>query len=197
MPIPNSNFGASLFLIELGLQCQLFNRGIAALEEAAEHWQAVEAGIDDGKTVPPLKIVADCTVCLSSLAAIRRILYPNQQASASTKSRATSMLLLLGNPALSNVCAVKVRNSWEHFDERLDEMLKVRASTGGAVEQLRVSARAQDNSSIVLRCFDPVSFSIRLIGETILLRPCIEEIHDLSERIQNGYHRLQAEEFRV
>ena len=196
MPIPNSNFGASLFLDELGLQCQLFNRGIAALEEAAKHWQAVEAGIDDGQTVPPLKIIADCTVCLSSLAAIRRILYPNQS-SANTKSRATSMLLLLGNPALSNVSAVRVRNSWEHFDQRLDEMLKERARTGGAVEPLRVSARAQDNSSIVLRCFDPVSFSIRFLGETILLRPCIEEIIDLSERIQNGYLRLQAEEFRV
>ena len=197
MPIPNSNFGASLFLIELGLQGQLFNRGIAALEEAAEHWQSIEAGIDDGKTAPPLKIVADCTICLSSLAAIRRILYPNQKADASIKSRAVSMLLLLGNPILSNVSTVKVRNSWEHFDERLDEMLKERARTGGAVEPLRVSARAQDNSSIVLRCFDPASFSIRFIGETILLRPCIEEINDLFKRIQDGYRRLQTEEFRV
>ncbi len=193
MPIPNANFGEVLFLLELDLNCKLFKQAFAVLEVAAQHRISLEKGIDDGKPGSPLQIVAECTVCLSSLAAIRRILSPSSK-DTRAQERASTIRDLLGNPALPNVTSVKVRNSWEHLDERLDAVLEQRAMKKWPVVPIHVSPRGPDTSSFVLRRFDPVTFAIHFAGETIQLRPCIEEINDLANRINVGYQRLNNEE---
>lgn len=191
MPIPIHNFSAALFLSELGLQCHLVNRSAQRLERAAEHWIKLEQGVDDGEMAPPLDIVADCTVCLSAMAAIRRVLRPPQNASSQAKKRSEALLRLLGDPPLPNVTSVQVRNSWEHFDERLDKMLATRGK--GAVSELYVSSMAPDSDTIVMRRFDPVGFAIYSANEAIALRPCIEEVKELSVLIDRAYVRLQSE----
>ncbi len=191
MPIPSHNFGAVLFLSELGLQCHLVNRSAQRLERAAEHWIKLEQGIDDGETAPPIDIVADCTVCLSAMAAIRRVLRPSQRASSKVKERSTALLRLLGNPPFPNVTSVQVRNSWEHFDERLDDILGTR--TKGSVSELYVSSKIPDSDTIVMRRFDPVGFAIHFVNQSIALRPCIAEVKQLSGLIEQAYARLQSE----
>ncbi len=193
MPIPSHNFGAVLFLSELGLQCQLFERAMKNLETAAEHWNNMAQGIDDGKTAPPLQIVADCTVCLSSMAAVRRILYPNQKATSVIKHRALTLLKVLGAPPLANITSAQVRNSWEHFDERLDNYLTARKGTGGTVSELHVSAQPLDTTTTILRRFDPVEITIHFARDKLSLRPAAVEIKDLSERINAAYRCLQTE----
>lgn len=192
MPIPSDNFGAVLFLSELGLQCHLFERAMKNLEAAAEHWNNIAQGIDDGTTAPPLQIVGDCTVCLSSMAAVRRILYP-PNATASVQRRASAILNVLGTPTLVNVTSARVRNSWEHFDERLDKYLMARKGAGGSVTELHVSAQTPDAKTTVLRRFDPVEIAIHFAGDKISLRPAADEMRNLSERIKAAYHRLQTE----
>lgn len=193
MPIPSHNFGAVLFLSELGLQCHLFERAMNNLEIAAEHWKNIGQGVDDGTTALPLQIVGDCTVCLSSMAAVRRILYPSQNAVISVKRRASAILNVLGTPTLANVTSARVRNSWEHFDERLDVYLTARKGVGGSVTALHVSAQTPNAETTVLRRFDPVEIAIHFADDKILLRPAADEMRDLSERINAAYRRLQDE----
>ena len=193
MPIQSRNFGPVLFLLEIGLQCHLFNRSIKRLDQAADHWIKLDKGIDDGGTAPPLEIVADCTVCLSAMAAVRRILRPAKSASDRAKHRSEVLLKLLGNPELPNVTSVKVRNSWEHLDERLDEILSAR--TEGPVSELHVSPSAPRAGIIVMRRFDPVAFTIHFAKDSIPIRPCAVEIAELTKRMNQAYKRLQTDIF--
>lgn len=196
-PIPSYNFGAVLFLSELGLQCHLFNRSIQRLERAADHWKKLILGIDDGETAPPLEIAADCTVCLSAMAAVRRILRPSRSARVAVKRRSEALLNLLGNPALHNVTSVKVRNSWEHLDERLDDILSMRVPGQGSVSELHVSPKPPDARTIVMRRFDPTEFTIHFANDAISLIPCVDEMKELSGLIDNAYVRLQTERVNV
>ena len=193
MPIPSTNFGAVLFLSELGLQIHLFERSMRRLTRAAQHWVDLESGIDDGEKAPPLEIVADCSVCLSAMAAVRRVLYPAAGASAAVKRRSDALLGVLGNPTLASVVAVGVRNSWEHLDERLDAYLVNHATGKRSVSEVHVSAAAPSAGTIALRRFDPVDLAIHYADQRIALRPCAEEIADLSARIHQAYIRLQSE----
>jgi hypothetical protein len=193
MPIPSHNFGAELFLSELSLQCDLFERAMNNLKIAAEHWKKLADCVDDGKTASPLQIVSDCTVCLSSMAAVRRILYPNKKASVLAKSRASAILNVLEVPTLVNVTSVDVRNSWEHFDERLDKYLTALGSVGGSIAELHVSVLPLNATTTVLRRFDPIELAIYFAGDKISLRPAAAEMKDLSERIHAAYSRLQTE----
>jgi len=180
-----------MFLLELSLQCQLATRYTEHLEKAAAHWIALENGIDDGGKSPPIDIVACCAVCLSAMAAIRRLLFVGGRANHSVRKRCAALLDLLGNPALPNLRAAEVRNSWEHFDERLDALLATRVS--GAVSQIHISAKPADATTTVLRRFDPVGFAIHFTSETIALRPCVEEVKVLASRVSDAFARLRQE----
>lgn len=193
MPIPSHNFGAELFLSELGLQLYLFRLGVSRLERAAEHWKALESGIDDGQVAPPIDIVADCTVCLASLAAVRRVLRPSPKAPTTARERATAIDGLLGQPPLTNVTSVSVRNSWEHLDERLDDWLGSRTPGSGSVTEIHVSCKPPSPTTTVLRRFDPVQFAIHFGGSVVPLKDCVMEMDDLQKRIDQAYVKLQTE----
>ena len=62
---------------------------------------------------------------------------------------------------MTNLTSVAVRNAWEHFDERLDDMLMNR-DRGTPVSEPYISSRHPDSDTIVLRRFDPVGFAIHL-----------------------------------
>ena len=191
--IPSYNFDADLFFSELHLQCLLFKRSINRLERAAEHWKNLEWHIDDGDKAPPLEIVADSIVCLSAMAAVRRILWPAVDASSKVKSRAQTLLCLLDGLSMPNVASVKVRNSWEHFDERLDEYLQNCPPGSRNVEELRVCPGPLSTETTVLRRFDPDEFSVHFNDHRIPLRPCVAEMNLLSDRISAAYTILKGE----
>jgi hypothetical protein len=191
MPIASGNFGAVLFLLEIGLQCHLFNRSIKRLELAADHWIKLDKGIDDGGSAPPLEIVADCTVCLSAMAAIRRILQPSDRSGERAKRRSEALMKLLNHPRFPNLTSMAVRNSWEHLDERMDEMLATR--TTGPVSELYVSPKPPSDDAIVMRRFDPIGFTIYFAKDSISIKPCIAEIDELTKLVSQAYKRLHTE----
>jgi hypothetical protein len=195
MPIDRDNLGAVLFLRELSIQCSLFSRAIERLEEGAEHWRAIDRGEDDGKTFAPIEIVAQCVVCLAALAAIQRILFIGGRRKAPVPIRCAALLSLLAHPALPNMSSVQVRNAWEHLDERLDDLLK--GSPPQMVEQIRVSGKPPDPNLTWLRRFDPGTFTIHFANQSIDLRPCIEEVKLLTERIKLAYPQLEANKFPI
>lgn len=199
MPIPSHNFGAVLFLEELLLQCQLVTRSAERLDQAAAYWIDLERSIHErtiakGDIAAPIAIIADCVVCLSAMAAIRRILYPSGSVSNRVQKRSAVLLNMLGNPSLPNLIAISVRNSWEHFDERLDEFLTKKISK---VYAPYVAAAPPKSDSIVLRRFDPVGFAIYFGNDPIALRPCIEEVKFLFGRIHQAFKCLETDRIEI
>lgn len=162
------------------------------LELGAEHWLNASKGIDDGTKFSPLEIIAECTVCLSAMSAIRRLLFPKGE----LKQRGETLRNLLNNPVLKYVTSTTVRNSWEHHDERLQNILSRRA-IGTSFSEIHVHPKTPKENSIVLRRFDPTNMSIHFTGETIELKPCVSEIQTLKQEINNAFVKLQFEKIKV
>jgi hypothetical protein len=76
--IPRENFGVLMLLDELFIQCTLFEVNVARLEDAADHWIKQARGEDFDRKVPPIDILGWSTVCLSAMAAIRRLMHSGQ-----------------------------------------------------------------------------------------------------------------------
>ena len=193
MPIPNENFSAVMLLCELDLQCKIIDYTFNRLTESAEHWIAIEQGIDDGKTVPPIEIIGLCSICLSAAASIYRILHigkRNGKDKARITQRCKALMTLLKNPELSKIAAIVVRNSWEHLDERLDYLLNQHSYRSYA--EMHVSVKPPSNGTFILRHFDPIQMTIKHgPNEAISLKELITETKDLSSRISNALKDLQ------
>jgi hypothetical protein len=75
MGIKSENFPAVIFLLELHTQCLLFKNSVTYLEKVAKRRANRKQGINTDEKYPPIEIIAQCTVCLSALSTIRRILF--------------------------------------------------------------------------------------------------------------------------
>lgn len=127
MPIPNTRFNDVVLLCEIDLNCKIIARSAAKLEIAARHWINLTQGVDGGDRAPPIDIVTDCLSCLSAAAAVSRMLFLGKRTGKNRnriKQRCERLTKLLGNPQISALDSLGVRNSWEHLDERLDDLLE-------------------------------------------------------------------------
>lgn len=150
--VENSYINILLYCSDLNFQCNLFNRSFKRLEVCAEHWIKLCSGKGVGcEVISPLDLMAECTVCLSSMAAIRRMLYPNEKVNPAVKKRSSLLVALLKLPSLENISSVAVRNSWEHNDERLDKILESRHIKQTRIADAYVSTKIPDKDLIVLR----------------------------------------------
>lgn len=102
MSIPSANFGILMLLDELHIQCRLFERNIERLEDAADHWIKMNRGEDFDRKVPPMDILAWCTVCLSAMAAIRHLIVSGRS-NPIADGRRRVLREFLGNPELVSV----------------------------------------------------------------------------------------------
>lgn len=193
MPIPSTNFSAVILLSEVDLNCKLIGRAADQLREAAKHWIALDQGVDDGGTAPPIDIISMCAVCLSSSAAIAKMLLLGERKgkkSVRIAKRCNALMSLLGTPALPVTRSLSVRNSWEHLDERLDDVLESNACR--SVSEVHVAVKQPDTATLVLRHFDPVAFHIKYGPDTVPLTALIEEAKDLSVRVNKAFQHLQT-----
>lgn len=198
MPIPSSNFSAVVLLHEVHLNCKLIERTASQLREAAEHWIALDKSIDDGKKAPPIDIISMCAVCLSSSAAIAKMLLKGDRKGKKAvriAKRCSGLMTLLDTPALPVMRSLVVRNSWEHLDERLDDVLDSKAFR--SVSEIHVAVKQPHTTTIVLRHFDPVAFHIKYGPDTVPLTDLIEEARDLLVRVENAFTRLQTEKANI
>lgn len=189
MSIPSANFNDVIYLNDLSLHCSLFKRSSEQLEIAAQYWLNISQGIDDGTKFSPLSIISECTVCLSSISAINRILFPNENSKESIVGRSKHLLGLLDNPKIDTLKNKRVRNSWEHHDERLD----IKLSTLGKeikLSEVYVSAKEPHQDTIILRRFDPVNKVIYCFGDAIELHPCVVEVDLLIQRVNLAFQKL-------
>jgi hypothetical protein len=189
MGISSEHFTTVAFLSELHTQCSLFKRSYNKLQIAAEHWIKLSEGTNDGKRSSPLDIIAECTVCLSVMSAIGRILSSNETAKA--KSRSEALMLLLDEPCLDSLTTKKVRNSWEHHDERMDKLLK-NLDIGDGWSNIHVNAKPPRDNCFVLKRFDPVNLAIHFLNDVIELTPCLDEVNNLSVQLDTALTKLDT-----
>lgn len=187
MGISSEYFGTVAFLSDLNIQCRLFKRSYERLTIAADHWINISEGVNDGTKFSPLDVIAECTVCLSVMSAIKRVL--NSDKPTSSKKRSLMLMGILGDPQLTNIFTKKVRNSWEHHDERLDKLLK-NFGEGDRLCDIHVSVPPPHERSLTLKRFAPASLSIHFLNDAIELTPCFEEIELLTERINEALTNL-------
>lgn len=187
MPIQNKHFPKTLFLLELDTQCKLVEKCSSQLELASLYWIQLEQGIDDGLSISPIEIIASCVTCLSAMAAIKRLLFSTKNNA--SKRRCTLVMDILGHPDLPSLRSLDVRNAWEHFDERLDELCCTELPN--SISPIYVSAKVPANDTLALRRFDPIDLTISYIDKSILLRPCLVEIQRLKTCIRDAFSILQ------
>jgi hypothetical protein len=179
-----------MLIDELHIQCMLFQRAFAHLEDAADHWIKLARGEDFDRKVPPLDILNWCTACLSAMAAIRRLVAAGQP-NAVADYRRKVLREFLKDPTLTHVCSATVRNAWEHLDERMDRIIP--HMTSGSVSHIYVAADPPGPGAVTLKRFDPVGFSISFTDEVIPLRPAAQEIAALLGCLDDALKRLANE----
>ena len=140
--------------------------------------------------MPPLDILTWCTGCLAAMSAIRHLLVSGRVDPIADRRREV-LRRLLNNPDLTNVATPKVRDSWEHLDERLDKILPQMET--GSISHVYVAAKPPHSGTITLKRFDPVDFVIYFVDEGIPLRPAAREIANLKVRLEEAMRTLSRE----
>ncbi len=191
MPISNANFGVVILLDELLIQCHLISASGAKLEDAADHWNKMALGQDFDRKVPPIEILAWCTVCLAAMAAIRRLLFGGGKPSPVPDRRRQELRALLGNPVLPSFQSASVRNSWEHLDDRLDALIP--GLTTGSISHIHVAARDLSPGQLALKRFDPRTLTVYFVDDGIPLRPAVNDAATLKDSLDQAMIRLHTE----
>lgn len=189
MAIPNANFGVVALVDELFIQCRLIEVNGARLEDAADHWIKMERGEDFDRKVPPLDILAWCTVCLAAMGATRRLLFAGANSVIIDRRRA-ALQDLLSLPPLPSFTSATVRNAWEHLDERLDERIPL--LTAGSLSHIHVAGRDPSPGELALKRFDPRTLTIYFAEDGVALRPAIEDAATLSHSLDAAMVKLQT-----
>lgn len=118
----------------------------------------------------------------------------------SAKKRSDGLLELLGNPPLEHTFTKKVRNSWEHHDERLDKILNA-DSECKRLSGIHVAVNPPKEATLTLKRFDPTNMTIHVLNDVIELTPYLHEMlrHITADRAARrmaitaaGYHRREA-----
>lgn len=159
----------ALYVAELRVQCVLAQQ---AYEHLVEYSVAVDKNNNarerDGNS--PSVVIAHCVGFLSAVAVISKILFPVKRNSVNRGQRLRTRLDLANLPGIE---ARSVRNSYEHIDEKVDE-LRI-SGTAAQVCLMDISVEAPD-PPVVLKRFDPVSRKIEFLGDKLDLETCYAEV---------------------
>ena len=104
-----------MHLLSADLSCRHIASSSDRLKAAAAHWKALDQCVDDGLSYPPIDIAADCTLLLTSAAAVSRSLFLGDRKGKrahKAAARSTALMELLENPQLPTLQSLAVRNSW-------------------------------------------------------------------------------------
>jgi hypothetical protein len=199
LEIHGENSAASLYLWELTIQCGIAKHAYDNLRERSQI-QLKRGRLNGVQRLPPGHLFADCAAFMSAAAVISRILFSGARASderlrddrrlriAARRSAALRELLALRQ--LPTLQSLRVRNAFEHIDERLDQEMRDRPSghfvsintTGGHTAGART-----------LKRFDPRDLSISYLTDNLSLTDCMEEITCVRESLDSAYPRARKD----
>ena len=156
----------------------------------------MQHGRDFDASAPPIDIIADCITLLAALASLRRFLFENNRSESAIQARCRNLRRLLGEPDLPILSSAAVRNSWEHLDERMDDLLP-RLAEGDALSHIHVAATPPGTRTTVLKRFDPTALTIQFADQVVSLVPAMAEVAELMIRTDAGFQRLHTERIDV
>ena len=188
MPIASANFPVLALLVELHVDCLDAERAIKKLRDGCRHWRLLHRGKDFDRKFPPGDVLAWASVCLSAFNRIRLMLYPGKRRSQTIAKRCAFLQKMLGNPRLEHVCTSEVRNSWEHFDERLDHV--IRKPRFKSFSNISISVDRPPADTLVFRQVDAVRLTIHVLDQEIPIRPCLSEIRALNAAVVAAHDSL-------
>lgn len=150
-----------VYVTEIVRQADLFDFGVGVIESA------VSSSSDDRRAVA-VRLSAGITVCLAAAAFASKLLWPigggewSQERGRALRDR---LAVTQGSPLKSR----SVRDSLEHFDERLDQFAREATNGFGAFHWMVMSAEhglGESNVMPILRYIDPKSLVVRLPSRT-------------------------------
>lgn len=193
MPIKGYNFPPLIFLTELGTQCDFAQFYFNELREAAPKWQEGIHGEDFHTAMPPRNIMTYCTSFLSSAALIAKFLYCGKRKKQRITSRCTRLRELLGIDTLPTLKNLAIRNSFEHMDERLDELFFT--FRVGKLDLLSVTGKPPSHDTVVLKRFDPQRLTISSFNDELSLIDCESEIRQVQAGMERAFAKLKERKF--
>src|SRR2546425_2745957 len=171
MPFASANFPVLALLIELHLDCLEAEGAIKKLRTGCRKWRLLHRATGFGdRTFTPGDIIAWASVCLTAFNRIRLMLYPGKRSGRVVVKRCAFLQKMLGHPSLVHVCAPAVRNAWEHFDERLDQI--IRGPRLKSYSHISVSVDPPRPETLVFRRVDAVRLTIHVLDQEIPIAPC-------------------------
>ncbi len=125
---------------------------------------------------------------LTGLANISKIFWPTGQANAHTRDRCEALRLAFGVDEGSSVLTRKVRDSMEHFDERLDTWYQVSESKN-FVDHLIGGPNAVVGlaESDFARRFDPGTNVVQVFGESLDFQDLVSEVERVVSRVKERH----------
>lgn len=188
MPIASANVDICLFMTEVSLQCNLAERAAARLEKARFGWLRDALHDHRAEATPPIEIIEDVHLLLLAGGIVSKILFG---ATPKTTLRAARLRELMALPELPALSSRKVRNSYEHIDERLDELTS-RLTNGGSICPLMVDDKEPDENTIVLKRFCPRTTKVYFEDDFIDLSQLVNELSLVREGINAAYAVMEG-----
>lgn len=159
-----------LYISELRMQCILAK---SAYKHLAKYCEVVGDNKASVEPLPysPLDIVAQCTLFLSAVATISKILFPADTKVTERGERLRKRLKVQGE--FLGPQSRAVRNSFEHIDERIDALLPQHENDDVCFYDIDDQAPKQ---SLVLKRLDPRSRKIEFLQKGIDIEACHNEV---------------------
>lgn len=187
MTIPFKNVDAILFLAELNLQCNFAERAATRLQVARVGW--IKKSFNSER-IPPIEIFEACHQLLLASGVISKILFGGGH-NVRPRKRGTLLRKLMLLPELPLLAERSVRNSYEHVDERLDEMAH-KFSSEVKISPLSVSDSEPEPNEIVLKRFSPRDMRIYFSEQFVDLMGLISEIDSVRKGVNVGMANMDG-----
>lgn len=179
MPVPSANLPAWIVVEEVYCQCLIAIRAFDQLSHGVTGWRKTQKFDPHG--MAPNDMLIRCNTLLSSFAVMNQMLFSHSgnQADGRKRIRQENLRQLLGVPDLPMIRSVKVRNSFEHIDERLDDLLA--QGFPPRFESLRINDDPATADTTVLRWIQPSRLVLSFDDHQLDLRACIQEVQTLKQ----------------
>ena len=159
------------------------------LKDGAPGWLKNSDAELSSKRVSPNEIIYNCMVFLSAAGVISKILFAGKRSHKKIKSRCENLRKLMGIGELPILNNLSVRNSFEHIDERFDDIfsdLKAKKIT-----PLNVIEDSTSADELILKRFDPKELSISFSKHSLSLEDCMVEIIQVESKIRPALAQIE------
>ncbi len=188
MPFRSENFPLLALLIELHIDCIDALHAIKRFRAACRNERLFLRGRTFSRAFTPADIQAWGFACLAAFNRIRLMLYAGGRKDRAIVTRCKFLQDILKHPVLDHVCAPAVRNAWEHFDERLDKI--IRGSHPNRYSHESISPDAPEPDTLVFRRIDPVRLTIHVLDMEIPVAPCLAEVRTLNAAVIHAHDSM-------